>query len=236
MKRFALVWCSENDALDYRDAMVDEFSNADEHWDILTPADPDLIEKVHQYDGFIISGSEKSVVDDVDTPFVARLLTFLRAVQEQTTAPVCGICFGAQAVAAALGGEVGRNPDRLFRLGVESLDWTDDGNRLPKLRQAPTCTIVESHGECVVQLPPDSTRLAGSATIPHEVFMVGKRFLAIQGHPEIDSPMLREHFMPLHRPLFNEERWQTVLSESTLPVHRTPLLALIRRLLDDGQL
>ncbi len=236
MKRFALVWCSENDALDYRDAMVDAFRKPAEHWDILTPADPDLTDKASRYDGFVISGSEKSVVDEADTPFVARLLAFLRAVQAQTTAPVCGICFGAQAVAAALGGAVGRNPDRQFRLGVETLDWTADGERLPEVSDAPASAIVASHGECVAQLPPGSTLLARSATIPHEVFLVGERFLAIQGHPEIDSPMLRDHFMPLHRPLFDDERWQDVLKESTLPVHRVPLLALVRRLLDDGRL
>ncbi len=236
MKKYALVWCSEVAEADYREHLVGEFREGSEVWDILTPADPDLLEKVGDYDGFIISGSEKSVVDDAATDFVSRLLAFLRAVNARSSAPVFGICFGAQAVAAALGGEVGRNPDRKFRLGVESLVWTEHAERLSELSKDGPCTIVQSHGECVTRLPPGSTLLAGSATIPHEVFLVGDRFLAVQGHPEIDTELLQAYFMPLHRSLFDDDRWQQVLQEATLPVHRAPLVSLARRLMEQGRL
>lgn len=236
MKRYALVWCSEVASLDYREHMVREFSKVSEHWDVLTPADPELLDKVSAYDGFLISGSEKSVVDDAGTGFVARLLAFLRAVDARGSAPVVGICFGAQALAAALGGEVGRNPDRRFRLGVETLAWTPDAARRPGLDVGTACTVVQSHGECVTRLPPGSTLLAGSATIPHEVFLVGDRFLAVQGHPEIDSHLLQDYFMQLHRPLFDEDSWQQVLRESQWPVQREPLVSLARRLLEQGRL
>lgn len=236
MKKYALVWCSEVAAADYSEHLVGEFREGSEVWDILTPADPDLLAKVGDYDGFIISGSEKSVVDDAGTEFVSRLLAFLRAVEERTSAPIFAICFGAQALAAAMGGEVGKNPDRTFRLGVETLAWTEDAERLPELSAGDTCTVVQSHGECVTRLPPDSMLLAGSATIPHEVFVVGDRFLAVQGHPEIDGELLRTLFMPLHRSLFDEDRWQQVRQEAELPVHRAPLLSLARRLLVEGRL
>jgi len=236
MKRYALVWCSEVASLDYRDHIVREFGRGTEQWDVLTPADPELVEKALAYDGFIISGSEKSVVDDAGTLFVSRLLDFLRTVEARTSAPVFGICFGAQALAAALGGEVGRNPDQRFRLGVETLDWTPDALRMPELVADSTCTVVQSHGECVTRLPSGSTLLAGSTTIPHEVFLIGDRFFAVQGHPEIDGKLLQEYFMPIHRPLFDEEAWQQVLQESHLPVHRESLVALARRLLDEGRL
>jgi GMP synthase (glutamine-hydrolysing) len=236
MKKYALVWCSDKAAMDYRERMVDEFRQPDEVWEILTPADPDLVDKAAEYDGFVISGSEKSVVDDGGTPPVARLLSFLQAVEANSDAPVLGICFGAQALAAALGGAVGKNPDRRFRLGVESLDWTAQAGDLPEVRNAPSCTVVQSHGECVTRLPEGSTLLAGSATIPHEVFLVRERFLAVQGHPEIDSTMLRDYFMPLHRRMFDDDDWQQVLRESALAVDRAPLLALARRLLGQGRL
>lgn len=236
MKKYALVWCSEVPAADFREHLVGEFRQPSEAWDILTPADPDLLEKVGDYDGFIISGSEKSVVDDAGTDFVSRLLTFLREVDARASAPVVGICFGAQAVAAALGGAVGRNPDRMFRLGVENLAWSEHAARLPELSSGAPCTVVQSHGECVTELPPGSTLLAGSATIPHEVFVVGDRFLAVQGHPEIDGEMLQRYFMPLHRSLFDDDRWQLVQREAKLPVHRAPLVSLARRLLEQGRL
>ena len=236
MKRYALVWCSENNNLDYRELMVEEFRHDSEVWDILTPLDPELISKAQSYDGFIISGSEKSVVDDVKTHFVSRLLEFLRTIKTSTKAPIVGICFGAQALAAALGGEVGHNPDQRFRLGVENLAWSPNAARFPELAAETTCMIVASHGECVNRLPPGSTVLAASKTIPHEVFLIDDRFLAIQGHPEIDGQLLQESFMPLHRPLFDEQSWQSVMQEAKLPVYRAPLIALARRLLEQGRL
>ncbi len=236
MKRYALVWCSENGGLDYREQMVSEFQKESEIWDILTPADPDLIEKALSYDGFVISGSEKSVVDDAKTAFVSRLLECLRTINTRTTAPIVGICFGAQALATALGGEVARNPDRRFRLGVETLAWEPDAVRFPELASDPNCMVVQSHGECVSRLPPGSTLLAQSKTIPHEIFLTDGRFLGVQGHPEIDGQMLQEFFMPLHRPLFDDDSWQVVVQEARLPVHRAPLISLARRLLEQGRL
>ena len=236
MKRYALVWCSEVAAADYREYMVGQFRKGSETWNVLTPSDPDLVAKALEYDGFIISGSEKSVVDDAETEFVSRLLAFLKEVESRTSVPVVGICFGAQALGVALGGEVGRNPDRSFRLGVESLEWTNHAERLPELGSAQACTVVQSHGECVTRLPRSSTLLAGSKTIPHEVFLVGDRFLAVQGHPEIDSQLLKEYFMPLHRSMFDENSWQQVQKESELQVHREPILALARRLLEQGRI
>lgn len=235
MKRYALVWCSEVASLDYREHMVNQFRQDDEVWDVLTPADPDLIGKATHYDGFIISGSEKSVIDDAATSFVSRLLAFLREIEARSSSPIVGICFGAQALAAALGGEVGRNPDGTFRLGVESMEWTTAAHQLHGQETETMCTVVQSHGECVTRLPPDSTLLASSKTIPHEAFLVGDRFLAVQGHPEIDVRLLQEYFMPLHRSMFDEIRWQDVLRESRLPVYRDPLRLLARRLLDQGR-
>ena len=222
--------------MDYREHMIDQFRRQDEHWEVLSPGDPDLLDKAAAYDGYVVSGSEKSVIDDAATPFVSNLLAFLRAVRTQSASPVLGICFGAQALAAALDGKVGRNPARTFRLGVESLQWMNgiDVERWPEADS--TSILIESHGECVEQLPVDSTQLASSRTIPHEIFLIGVRFLGIQGHPEIDSQMLTETFMQLHRSMFDEAQWKAVEQESKLPVHRDAVLAMGRRLLDNGRL
>lgn len=236
MKRHALVWCSEIAALDYRKHMVDQFRREGERWEVLSPGDADFLEKAAGYDGYVVSGSEKSVVDDAETPLVSHLLRFLRNVRAQSRSPVLGICFGAQALAAAFGGRIGRNPDGAFRLGVETLQWVDgiDVERWPEAEAA--SVLIQSHGECVEQLPPGGTLLAGSSTIPHEIFLVEDRFLGIQGHPEIDSRMMTGTFMQLHRSLFDDAQWAAVEQESQLPVHRDTILAMGRRLLANGRL
>lgn len=236
MKRFALVWCSEHLASPFQQMFLDTFRQPGEQWDILSPADPAFDTRAAGYDGYILSGSEKSVVDDAQTPFVARLLEWLHRTAETSSSPVLGICFGAQALATALGGQVGRNPDGSFRLGVEQLAWdaTADRQRWPEL--GADAVLVASHGECVLALPPDATALASSRTIAHEIFLVGNRFLGIQGHPEMSIRDLQEGFMPLHRAEFSPERWRGVEQECELTLKREGVVALSQRLLAQGRL
>lgn len=236
MKRFALVWCSERLGAPFQQMFLDTFRQPGEQWDVLSPADPTFEAAAAGYDGYVLSGSEKSVVDDVQTPFVARLLAWLRRTAETSASPVLGICFGAQALATALGGKVGRNPGGGFRLGVEQLAWDAavDRQRWPELDS--DAVLVASHGECVQTLPANATLLASSRTIAHEVFLVGDRFLGIQGHPEMSIRDLQEGFMPLHRAEFSPERWRGVEQECELTLSRAGLVALSQRLLAQGRL
>lgn len=236
MKKFALIWCSENPLLDYRDYMLGQLSGGTEQWEVLSPADPGFLEQAKGYDGYVISGSEKSVVDDLDAPLIQRLFALIHEVRVATSAPIVGICFGAQALAAALGGRVGRNESGQFRLGVESLKWLAPSTtqQWPEITQ--DITLVQSHGECVLKMPPDSALLASSPSAVHEIFLAENRFLAIQGHPEADASWLRKMFMPFHRDAFDDTQWEAIEHESRQPVKREGVLALIRRLLKDGHL
>lgn len=236
MKKFALIWCSENPLLDYQAHMLEEFRSGTEHWDVLSPADDNFLELAKNYDGYVISGSEKSVVDDRNQPFLIRLFALLRHVREASQAPIVGICFGAQAIAVAFGGKVGRNQDGQFRLGVEPLQWLphNEPGKWPEITTE--ISLVESHGESVLQMPANSVLLATSPTAPHEVFLLEDRFLAIQGHPEVDGSWLRSTFMPFHKHSFDDTGWSAVERESLLPVKREGILAITQRLLRDGSL
>ncbi|VTU42784.1 glutamine amidotransferase (plasmid) [Variovorax sp. PBL-H6] len=103
------------------------------------------------------------------------------------------------------------------------------------LAQAPS-VLVQSHGECVAALPPGSVLLASSQTIPHEVFLVQGRILGIQGHPEVDRQFLKDKFMAYHRALFDDEQWAHVEQEASQPLSPDAVIALGRRLLDEGAL
>ena len=58
-------------------------------------------------DAVLVPGSLNSAYDEV--PWVTRLLAEIRALAEART-PLLGVCFGHQAIAKALGGDVAKNP------------------------------------------------------------------------------------------------------------------------------
>lgn len=230
-KRLALVCCGEES----RAALTATFRPDEAHWDVLQPAtDGFEAARLADYDGYVISGSVLSVVDDASTKTVSNVLDLIRRVQADSSAPMLGICFGAQAIAVALGGQVGPNPDGRFRLGVEALVWAPsrDLGRWPETVQP--AVVAQSHGECVLELPPVSTPIASSQSVPHEIFVTDDRFLGIQGHPEIDNRGLQDGFMAFHRPMFDARQWQAIVDEAKRPVESRAVVALGRRLLRDG--
>jgi len=238
MKKYAVIWCSPVAGDVTLQARISAaFSREDEQWDVLHPESEGFLASALDYSGLVISGSPKSVVHDADTPLVRNLLACIRAADGKGDIPVIGLCFGAQAIGAALGGRVEKNPSGQFKLGVDRLNWSEQARALldESITAAPAA-LVQSHGECVASLPADSVRLAGSATIPNEVFLVKQRFLGIQGHPEVDSALLRQKFMAYHRRLFDDVQWARVERESRQPVEPAPVIALGRRLLDQGRL
>nr|ACO92657.1 amino group transfer protein [Burkholderia sp. JS667] len=238
MKKYAVIWCSEvSDDVELQEKMISAFGRKGEQWDILHPAREGFLERAFDYAGHVISGSPKSVVDDADTPLVRNLLALLRAAAQRGGVPVVGLCFGSQAIAAALGGEVQRNPSGEFKLGVDRLDWSAQALALfgPQIASGPT-VLVQSHGECVARLPAGGAALASSQTISHEVFLVDGQFLGIQGHPEVDRQFLRQKFMAYHRALFDDAQWERVQQEAQQTLHPALVIALGRRLLDEGRL
>ncbi|WP_284454468.1 type 1 glutamine amidotransferase [Cupriavidus campinensis] len=238
MKKYAVIWCSDASGdLELQEKMISAFGRENEEWEIIQPVENDFLEKAFDYSGHVISGSPKSVIDDARTPLVSNLLAFLRGAAQRGEGPVVGLCFGAQAIAAALGGQVGRNPSGRFKLGVDRLEWSNEAQVLfgPQVGAGPT-VLVQSHGECVTTLPPGGVQLASSQTIPHEVFLVNGQFLGIQGHPEVDRQFLQQKFMAYHRALFDDDEWVRVQQESQQALDPERVIALGRRLLDAGRL
>jgi GMP synthase-like glutamine amidotransferase len=131
---------------------------------------------------------------------------------------------------------VGNNPAGRFKLGIDRMEWAPaiDTTRWPET--SAESVIIESHGECVLHLPPKSTHLASSSTITNEIFLVEDRFLVVQGHPEVNSEWLQQGSMPVHRTLFDDEQWRVVEHESRQPISPEPVIALARRPLAEGVL
>ncbi len=142
--------------------------------DGVLPSAPDA------FDGYVITGSPASVNDD-RLPWVGPLLDFIRAV-DAARQPLIGLCFGHQAVARALGGQVARNPAG-WGLGTAPTHWPA---ARPWMQPAQsTTTLMAAHNEQVTRMPEGAECLGGSDFCPIGSMQIGQHIWTTQYHPEM---------------------------------------------------
>jgi GMP synthase-like glutamine amidotransferase len=137
-----------------------------------TPTWPD----VRSYDAIVSLGSETSVHADA-RPWVRPELDLLGAAHVYGV-PTLGICFGAQALARALGGEVRRAP----RTGVRWRVIDDDPEGL--ITSGPWFFWHEDE----FSLPPGAKLHVGTMTAV--TAFTSRRSVALQFHPEADETVI----------------------------------------------
>ena len=132
--------------------------------------------------GIILSGGPESVTDA--NPPEAPAAVFTLGV------PVLGICYGMQAMAQQLGGQVAASSEREF--GYAEVTVTGASRLLDQLQDrrndAGHCLldVWMSHGDRVAALPPGFTASASTATIPFAAMSdERRRFYGVQFHPEV---------------------------------------------------
>jgi GMP synthase-like glutamine amidotransferase len=130
-------------------------------------------------DHVVVLGALCSVYDDGPAcGWIADELDWLRRADEAGL-PVLGICFGAQALAAAFGG-------RVDAADSKEIGWTVIDSLDPEL--IPPGPWLEFHGDRC-HLPPQA-RLLASNDVGTQAFSLG-RHLGVQFHPEVDGAQLR---------------------------------------------
>ena len=132
------------------------------------------------FDGYVVTGSPASVNDD-SLPWVGRLLAFIREV-DAARQPLIGLCFGHQAVARALGGQVARNAAG-WGLGTAATHWAQ-----PRAWMHPplaTTTLMAAHNEQVTRMPEGAECLGGSDFCPIGSMQIGQHIWTTQYHPEM---------------------------------------------------
>jgi GMP synthase-like glutamine amidotransferase len=127
-------------------------------------------------DHVVVLGAVSSVNDP--DPWIAAELAWLRRADEAGV-PVFGICFGAQALCAALGGGV-------EAMARKEIGWTMVNPAGPGL--IPAGPWLEFHADRCL-LPAGAAVLARNEAAV-QAFRVG-RHLAVQFHPEVDGPQLK---------------------------------------------
>jgi len=135
-------------------------------------------QSIDEYDAFLVTGSPSSVYED--HAWIETLLTFIRAVDAKKK-PLVGICFGHQAIAQALGGQVKKNDDG-WLLGLESFQVTDAPSWMEPAVE--TCQIYHINQDQVINLPPNAHHIGYSAQCPNSMYTIGDHIFSVQGHPE----------------------------------------------------
>jgi GMP synthase-like glutamine amidotransferase len=130
-------------------------------------------------DHVVVLGAVNSVYDHGPAAvWIAEELAWLRGAGEAGV-PVLGLCFGAQALCAALGG-------RVEAMGRKEIGWKLVDSADEEL--VPAGPWLEFHGDRCLP-PPEATVLArNDAGV--QAFSIG-RHLAVQFHPEVDGPQLK---------------------------------------------
>ena len=149
------------------------------HFEVVPVKDGVLPETAQAFDGHVITGSPASVNDE-RLPWVGLLLEFIRALHAARR-PLIGLCFGHQAVARALGGQVARH--HAWGLGTATTHWAQ---ARPWMQPAQaSSTLMAAHNEQVTRLPEGAQCLGGSDFCPVGSMQIGQHIWTTQYHPEM---------------------------------------------------
>jgi GMP synthase-like glutamine amidotransferase len=141
----------------------------------------------HAYDLVVSLGSEAAAYDD-SIPWMQRATALVRDAANADV-PVLGICFGAQQLARALGGEA-------MRAERAEIGWVPVRTQDPALvAEGPWLAW---HYDTFT-LPPGATLLAESAAGPHAYAI--RRSLGLQFHPEVTLDIMKDWVVAGHEKL-----------------------------------
>ncbi|MBC8364936.1 MAG: hypothetical protein H8E59_08030 [Actinobacteria bacterium] len=138
-----------------------------------------------EQDGWLVSGARSAAFDD--DPWIADLLDVIRDL-DAARAPLVGVCFGHQAIALALGGEV--RYTGAWGVGVRHAELVAPSSATAPLDGG--FRIAYSHRDQVVDLPATARLTSSTTHCPVASFAVGNHILGIQGHPEFGTDFARD--------------------------------------------
>ena len=155
-------------------------------WQTYEAREGQLPQTADECDGYLIGGSRCAAYEDWD--WLPPLFDCIRMLHNAKR-PLAGICFGHQAVAKALGGEVEKSANGW---GVGTHQWNIVGDAKWMRPKLSCLRLLVSHQDQVVALPPDAALLAASDFCPNAMYAIGGHIFCAQGHPEFTAEFARE--------------------------------------------
>ncbi len=131
-------------------------------------------------DLLIMMGGPMGVYERETYPWIACQLKRL-ARRLEANRPTLGVCFGAQMMAAAMGGEVYQGPSKEIGFAPVTVHEGANDNPVRHLAEAP---VLHWHGDTFT-LPEYTELLASTPAYPHQAFRRGANILALQFHAEM---------------------------------------------------
>lgn len=167
--------------------------------------------KTDSCDSYFVSGSRASLLDN--EPWMLRLTDFL-LVAAKAQIPCFGLCFGHQALAKALGGNVKRTGR--WELGVKTWKVIRDEGWLRECGKQ--LRLISIHTDQVSKLPPRSVRVATSPTCANGMFRLAGHAIGMQGHPEF-TPAVFEEILKHRGKMFTPAEIEAALASLDQPCH-----------------
>ena len=164
---------------------------------VLDVVEGDPLPAPEEFDGYILSGSDKGVYDD--TPWMQPLRDFLIAAK-QAEKPLFGVCFGHQIMAEVFGGKAEKVGDPV--VGVRAFDV--DG------KDAPAHVW---HQDQVTKIPSGAKVIASADYCPVAALAYDFPAMSVQFHPEYTPEYVSTFLRRSRGAVLGEEETDKAVSE-----------------------
>ena len=139
--------------------------------------------------GLVIMGGPMSVYDHRQYPFLLDAMKLIDQVLKAEK-PVLGICLGSQLLAAALGADIRRGPQKEIGWHEVELSAASRSDRM-WTGVEPRFMGYHWHGD-IFSLPDGAMSLASSQLTRHQAFSYGDRVYGLLFHMEVTEKMVQD--------------------------------------------